>query len=57
MQVLLDAAVDTGLSQRQSKRLLRKAESAGLLFRWSHGANKPVEFATVPQVEITTKAG
>lgn len=57
MQLLLDAAIESGLSQRRSKRLLRKAEGAGLLHRWSYGANKPVEFATVPQEVITTKAG
>jgi hypothetical protein len=56
-EALIDAAVEVGLSQRQAKRWLRKAEAAGLIFRWSYGANRPVEFATVPQDQLATKAG
>jgi hypothetical protein len=54
-QALLDRAVATGLSQRKAKLLLRQAEAAGLLHRWTIGPNKPVEYATVPQVLTTPK--
>jgi hypothetical protein len=56
-QSLLDAAVDAGLSERKARLLIRKAEAAGLLFRWTFGANRPVEFATVPQEEHPSQAG
>lgn len=57
MQALLDAAVESGLSQRKAKLLLRRAEAAGLVHRWSCGPNKPIGFATVPQEVHTSKAG
>ena len=56
-QAVIDAATDAGLSQNRAKILLRKAEGAGLVFRWTFGANKPIEFATVPQTTITAKVG
>ena len=57
MQAILDAAVGAGLSMRRAKLLLRQAEAAQLVFRWSKGPNKPVEFATVPQEPYTSPAG
>lgn len=44
-QTLIDAAIGRGLSERQAVRLVRGADKAGHLFRWSAGANKPIRYA------------
>lgn len=49
MAEIIDAAVDTGMSQREANRLLKRAERSGLVHRWREGANRPVAFATRPQ--------
>jgi len=56
-QALLDAAVESGVSMRRARLLLRQAEAAGLVHRWSYGSNRPVEYATVPQEVISSQAG
>ena len=48
-ELILVEATSTGLSERQSQRLLRGAEAAGLIFRWNLGRNRPSMFANIPQ--------
>lgn len=56
MLTLIAPAIAAGLSERKAKSLVRQAEAAGLLFRWTLGPSLPVEFATVPQNPILAKA-
>ena len=48
-----------GMSQRKATELIRQAESQGLIYRWTFGANRPVKFATIEQPPETNskKAG
>jgi hypothetical protein len=48
---LTQAAMDAGLSERKATKLLKQAESQGLIHRWKFGATHPVQFATEPQPE------
>jgi hypothetical protein len=36
-------------TQRVARDMIQLTEDAGLIHRWSFGANRPVKFATVPQ--------
>lgn len=45
---ILQAATDAGLSERRATKLLKQAESEGLIHRWRCGANQPARFATAP---------
>ncbi|MCL6505526.1 MAG: helicase RepA family protein [Bryobacteraceae bacterium] len=51
MLAIVQAAMDAGLSERKANRLLKQAESDGLVHRWRFGANHPVLYATKPQPE------
>ncbi len=46
---IIDAATSEGLSEPLAKKLLKLAEAKGLAHRWKYGANRQVEFATIPQ--------
>jgi hypothetical protein len=48
---ILQLAKEAEVSQKMAKLQLQLAEDAGLVYRWSFGANRPVKFATVPQSE------
>jgi hypothetical protein len=48
---IIAAAKLAGVSQRLAKEQLQLAEDAGLIYRWSYGANRPVKFATQSQPE------
>ncbi|MEQ1829434.1 MAG: AAA family ATPase, partial [Pirellula sp.] len=48
-RTILASAKQSKLSQRLAKDLLNRAEDAGLAFRWTFGASRPIKFATVPQ--------
>jgi hypothetical protein len=48
---ILQLAKEAGVSQKLAKLQLQLAEDAGLVYRWSFGANRPVKFATVLQPE------
>lgn len=50
---LTQAAMDTGLSERKATKLLKQAESQGLIHRWKFGATHPVQLATIPQPETS----
>ncbi len=45
---ILDAAEDTGLSERQTRKLLRAAVRKGLIHQHREAANQPAEYATGP---------
>lgn len=49
---IVDAAVAAGLSERKATRYLQRAEDAGLIHRWTFGANRPVQFATIGQCAL-----
>jgi len=49
MVAIVRAATSAGLSERKAGRLLKQAESQGMVHRWRFGANQPVRFATVAQ--------
>lgn len=46
---ITQAATDTGLSERKATKLLKQAETQGLIYRWRFGATHPVQLATIPQ--------
>ena len=46
---ITQAAMDAGLSERKATKLLKQAESEGLIYRWRFGATHPVQLATIPQ--------
>ena len=50
---LTQAAMDAGLSERKATKLLKQAESQGLIHRWKFGATHPVQLATNPQPETS----
>lgn len=50
---LVQAATDAGLSERKATKLLKQAESKGLIHRWRFGATQPVQLATTPQPEVS----
>jgi hypothetical protein len=50
---LTQAAMDAGLSERKATKLLKQAESQGLIHRWKFGATHPVQLATIPQPETS----
>jgi hypothetical protein len=50
---LTQAAIDAGLSERKATKLLKQAESQGLIHRWRFGATHPVQLATIPQSETS----
>ena len=50
---LTQAAMESGLSERKATKLLKQAESQGLIYRWRFGATHPVQLATVPQTEAS----
>jgi hypothetical protein len=52
---ILLVAKQSGVSQRLAKDQLQLAEDAGLVHRWSFGANRPVKFATVSQPIATLR--
>lgn len=47
--IILQNANEAGLSDYKAGRLLRRAESLGLVHRWDSGRNRPSLFANVPQ--------
>jgi len=49
---IVDAAIAGGLSERKATRYLQRAEDAGLIHRWTFGANRPVQFATIGQCAL-----
>ena len=44
-------ATEGGLSERKATKLLKQAESQGLVHRWKFGATHPVQLATISQPE------
>lgn len=48
---LTGVAMEAGLSERKAGKLLKQAESKGLIYRWRFGATHPVKLATIPQPE------
>lgn len=55
-EVILHEATSTGLSERQSQRLLRSAEATGFIFRWNTDRNRSSMFANFPQPPSTETA-
>jgi hypothetical protein len=49
---ILDAAVQEGFTENRAKNLLKRAEARGLAYRWTFGAAKPVQFASVKQGQL-----
>ena len=49
--VILHEANAAGLSDWKAERLLRRAESSGLIHRWTVGRNRPSSYARIPQPE------
>ena len=47
-----DVAIRSGMSANGVKKLLARAESRGLIFRWVFGSSKPVQYATVEQAKL-----
>jgi len=47
--VILAEANTAGLSDWKANRLLRRAETLGLIYRWTTGRNRPVAYATIAQ--------
>ncbi len=47
--VIIDQAVQNGLSKARAKSLLRLAEAERKVHRWVKGANQPVRYATTEQ--------
>lgn len=52
MNAIIAAARETGITQRMARDMIQLTEDAGLIHRWSFGANRPVKFATVPQPSL-----
>lgn len=48
---IVQRATEGGLSERKATKLLKQAESQGLIHRWKFGATHPVQLATIPQPE------
>jgi len=48
-EVILQEANEAGVSDWKAERLLRRAESLGLVHRWASGRNRPCSYACVPQ--------
>jgi len=48
-ETIFDMARREGLSERSAKRLLRRAEDCGLVYRWEFAANRPVGFSKTKQ--------
>ncbi|MEQ1826533.1 MAG: AAA family ATPase [Pirellula sp.] len=51
-KTILALAKQSNLSQRLAKDLLIRAEDAGLAFRWTFGATRPVKFASIIQPNL-----
>ena len=47
--VILAEANTAGLSDWKANQLLRRAETLGLIYRWTTGRNRPSTYATIPQ--------
>ncbi len=52
MKAIIASARETGITQRMARDMIQLTEDAGLIHRWSFGANRPVKFATVPQPSL-----
>ena len=52
MKAIMAAARETGITQRMARDMIQLTEDAGLIHRWTFGANRPVKFATVPQPSL-----
>ena len=52
---VLFEALSHGTTKTRARSLLRLAEEAGKIHRWTYGANQPVKFATAPQPIVTIK--
>jgi hypothetical protein len=52
MNAIIAAARETGITQRMARDMIQLTEDAGLIHRWTFGANRPVKFATVPQASL-----
>lgn len=52
MKAIIASARETGITQRMARDMIQLTEEAGLIHRWSFGANRPVKFATVPQPSL-----
>ncbi|RMF21474.1 MAG: hypothetical protein D6760_09385 [Deltaproteobacteria bacterium] len=48
---ILQRAVESGLSEWKAGRLLRRAEAAGLIYRWVTAKNRPISYAVNPPPE------
>ncbi|MFN4260878.1 MAG: AAA family ATPase [Gemmataceae bacterium] len=48
---IVHRATEADVPEPLAKKLLKQAEAAGLVHRWTFGANQPVQFATRPQSE------
>jgi hypothetical protein len=53
MKSIIATARETGVTQRMARDMIQLAEDAGLIHRWSFGANRPVKFATILQTKAT----
>ena len=52
MKAIMEAARETGITQRMARDMIQLTEDAGLIHRWTFSANRPVKFATVPQPSL-----